>query len=150
MALMGHVTPEMTLRYATLASPALRDAYDQAIGKLRARIPVAPAGRPPVPERLAWLHSEYLKTRLAGGYCSGHLSAGACAYANICESCDNFTPAPELASVLTAQLADIRELHDDAEERGWASETKRHAQIINDLEAHLRHLSHDPLHESMS
>jgi integrase len=150
MALMGHVTPEMTLRYATLASPALRDAYDQAIGKLRARIPVAPAGRPAVPERLAWLHSEYLKTRLAGGYCSRHLSAGACAYANICESCDNFTPAPELAPVLAAQLADIRELRNEAKERGWASETVRHAQVINDLEAHLRHLGHDPLHESIS
>ena len=30
---INHVTPEMTLRYATLASPALRSAYDQAIGK---------------------------------------------------------------------------------------------------------------------
>ena len=35
MAILGHVTPEMTLRYATLASPTLRAAYDQAIGKVR-------------------------------------------------------------------------------------------------------------------
>ena len=34
MAVLGHVTPEMTLRYATLASPTLRTAYDQAIGIL--------------------------------------------------------------------------------------------------------------------
>ncbi len=45
MAVLGHVTPEMTLRYATLASPTLRAAYDEAIGKVRRLIPVAPALR---------------------------------------------------------------------------------------------------------
>jgi hypothetical protein len=29
--------PEMTLRYATLASPTLRGPYDEAMGKLQAR-----------------------------------------------------------------------------------------------------------------
>lgn len=79
------------------------------------------------------MHSEYLKTRLAGGYCCRHLAAGACPYANVCETCDNFTPTPELVPVLTAQLADIRELQRDADERGWASEAHRHGQVINDL-----------------
>jgi hypothetical protein len=46
-----HVTPEMTLRYATLASPALRSAYDQAIGKARKMLPIAPAGQPAVPAK---------------------------------------------------------------------------------------------------
>lgn len=36
MALLGHVTPQMTLRYATLASPTLRDAYDQAMARCTA------------------------------------------------------------------------------------------------------------------
>ena len=35
MAVLDHVTPEMTLRYATLASPTLRSAYDQAMGNDR-------------------------------------------------------------------------------------------------------------------
>jgi integrase len=150
MALMGHVTPEMTLRYATLASPALRHAYDQAIGKLRRRIPVAPAGRPAIPERVAWLRSEYLKTRLAAGYCSRHLTAEACPYANVCETCDNFTPTPEFAPVLAAQLDDIRELHADADQRGWTSEADRHAQVIHDLETHLRRLGHNTAHKNFS
>jgi hypothetical protein len=150
MALMRHVTPEMTLRYATLASPALRDAYDQAIGKLRRRIPVAPAGRPAVPERVAWLHSEYLKTRLAAGYCSRHITADACPYANVCETCDNFTPTPDFAPILSAQLDDIRELRTDAETRGWTTETDRHTRVITDLENHLRRLGHDPAAQSFS
>ena len=35
MALLGHVTPQMTIRYATLASPTLRTAVYQAIGSIK-------------------------------------------------------------------------------------------------------------------
>lgn len=44
MALRGHVTPQMTLRNATLASPTLREAYDQAMGKVRRRFTLTPVG----------------------------------------------------------------------------------------------------------
>jgi site-specific recombinase XerD len=46
MALLGHVTAEMTLRYATLASPTLRAAYAEAIGKARPRLPIIVNDRP--------------------------------------------------------------------------------------------------------
>jgi hypothetical protein len=78
MALLGHVTPEMTLRYATLASPALRAAYDEAIGKARPRLPLIIGGRPAVPAKVEWFRSEFLKTRVAHGYCARHLAQEAC------------------------------------------------------------------------
>jgi site-specific recombinase XerD len=137
MALLGHVTPEMTLRYATLASPTLRAAYDQAMTKARPRLPLVAAGYPAPPSKVEWLHSEFLKTRVAHGYCSRHLAAEACPYANICEQCDNFVPAPENADVLAGQLADIRVLHDDAHARGWDTEANRHSRVITKLEQHL-------------
>lgn len=137
MALLGHATPEMTFRYATLASPTLRAAYDQAMGKVRKSIPVAPAGRPPVPAKVDWIASEFLKTRVATGYCSRHPAAGACPYSNICETCDNFVPAQEFVPALQDQLADIRELRADAEQRGWTSEAERHGRVIDVLEGHL-------------
>lgn len=87
MALLGHASPEMTLRYARLASPTVKAAYDQAIGKLARRIPISTGGRPQVPGHDAWLRSEMLKTRVAHGYCSRDLVAEACSYANICETC---------------------------------------------------------------
>lgn len=141
MAVLGHVTPEMTLRYATLASPTLRAAYDQAIGKVRKTIPVAVAGRPQVPAKVDWIASEFLKTRVAHGHCSRHLAAGACPYSNICETCDNFTPAPEFAPALRDQLADIHQLSADAQQRGWDSEVERHQRVIDSLEGHLRRLN---------
>lgn len=117
MALLGHVTPEMTLRYAALADTTVRAAYDAAITKTRTRreLPLVISGRPVVPDRVTWLHAEMLKTRVAHGYCSRHLAAEACPYANICEQCDNFTTTTEFLPQLQAQLADADELRRDAE-----------------------------------
>ena len=143
MALMGHVTPEMTLRYAKLASPTIRDAYHNAIGKIRTGplTPIVATGdAPPVPDRVHWLHSEMLKTRLAHGFCTRAPAAGACPYANICEQCDNFVPDPAADTVITAQLADIHTLHADAETRGWHDEASRHARVAADLDRHLDQL----------
>jgi hypothetical protein len=115
-------------------------AYDEAIGKVRRLIPVAPAGRPAVPAKVEWIASEFLKARLTGGYCSRHLAAEACPYANICETCDNFVPAPEFAPALRAQLDDIHALKADAEHRGWTSEAARHQRVIDALDGHVRRL----------
>jgi hypothetical protein len=137
MALLGHVTPEMTIRYATLASPTLRGAYDEAMGKMRRQLTLTPVGRPIVPDKVAWLASEMLKTRVAHGYCSRHESQGPCPYANICETCHNHTPAAEFQPALADQLTDVRALQVDAERRGWTGEEKRHRHIAEALEGHL-------------
>jgi len=144
MALLGHTTPEMTLRYATLASPTLRAAYDTAMGKMRPRMPLAPPSQAQVPDHLEWLHAEMLKTRLAHGYCARELAAEACPYANICETCQNFITTTQFAPVVRAQLDDLHELRDDAATRGWTSEVARHQRVITSLETHLRRLDHSP------
>lgn len=61
MALLGHVTAEMTLRYATLASPTLGAAYDEAIGKARPRLTLIVNDRPVLPSKAEWLRGEMLK-----------------------------------------------------------------------------------------
>jgi integrase len=144
MTLLGHRSAEMTIRYARLASPTLKAVYDQAIGKIRPRIPIAPAGRPATPDRVEWLAAEMLKTRVAHGYCARELVADACPYANICETCPNFVTTADFAPTLTAQLDDIHKLQDDAETRGWTSEVARHQRVITSLEDHLRRLNIDP------
>ena len=140
MALLGHVTPEMTIRYARLASPTLRASDDQAIGTMRRQLTLTPVGRPIVPDKVAWLASEMLKTRIAHGYCSRHQAQGACPYANICETCENFTPATEFTSAMTGQLADIQALQADAEQRGWPDEAQRHERVAHSLQGHLDRL----------
>jgi hypothetical protein len=77
------VTTEMTLRYASLAAPTIRIAYEEAMSKTRNRLAltIAPVGKPIVSNRIEWLREEMLKTRVAHGYCSRQLAAEACAYA---------------------------------------------------------------------
>jgi site-specific recombinase XerD len=146
MALLGHVSTEMTLRYAALAAPAVRTAYEEAMGKARARLTLAitPVGQPIIPGRVEWLRTEMLKTRVAHGYCSRQLAAEACPYANICEQCDNYVTAPEFIPQLQAQLADITALRDDAAARGWHTEVARHSRVIASIQSHLRRLQLAP------
>ena len=112
---------------------------------MRQLLPIAPPPGPaPVPDRVQWLNSEMLKTRVAHGYCSRDLVAGSCSYANICETCPSYTTAPEFTPAITHQLADIHKLRDDADERGWTSEVARHQRAIDSLEGHLRRIAPDP------
>ena len=141
MALLGHVTPQMTIRYATLASPTLRAAYDEAMGKMRRQFTLTPVAKPILPDKVGWLHSEMLKTRVAHGYCARHPAAGACPYANICETCDNYITAPEFRDALTDQLADIQALKTDAQTRGWTDEAARHTRVAHALTDHLQRLN---------
>jgi integrase len=62
MALLGHASAQMTVRYATLASPTLRVAYDDAVGKMRRQLTLTPVGRPIVPDKVVWRNSEMIKT----------------------------------------------------------------------------------------
>ena len=79
---------------------------------------------------------------VAHGYCSRHLAAEACPYANICEQCDNFTTTAEFLPQLHNQLLDAVALRDDAEARGWDTEVARHARLISSLTRHLDRLAH--------
>jgi hypothetical protein len=144
MALLGqHVSTEMTLRYASLAAPTIRAAYEEAMSKARTRLTltIAPVGKPNVPNRVEWLRGEMLKTRVAHGYCSRQLAAQACPYANVCEQCDNFVTATKFIPALQAQIADVTALHDDAAERGWDTEVARHARVIASIQGHLDRLT---------
>jgi hypothetical protein len=77
-------------------------------------------------------------------YCSRHLAADACPYANICEQCDNYTTTAEFLPQLQAQLADTVALREDAEARGWGQRGRRHARVIASLQHHLDRLKRTP------
>ena len=68
-------------------------------------------------------------------------AAEPCPYANVWETCPNFVTTSAFAPAIKDQLADIRELRDDAKRRGWTSEIRRHERVIGSLEGHLRRLT---------
>jgi hypothetical protein len=139
MALLGHVSAEMSLRYGKLFDSTVRAEYERALTLAKQRLGTMPAGRTSLPLAgitggAQWQDAPALKSRLAGGFCLRAPAQGACAYANICEHCPNFRTDTGYLPVLAAQKADAEQLARDAETRGWISEADRHRKLIARLD----------------
>ena len=137
MALLGHVSAEMSLRYGRLFDATVRTEYERALTLAKERLgPLLPIATAPA---LAgdWRQAPAIKARLAGGFCVRAPAQGACPYANICEHCPNFRTDAGYLPVLAAQRIDARALAADAEARGWVSAAERHHRLIERLDAHI-------------
>ena len=143
MRLLGHVSAEMSLRYAHLFDHTVRAEYERALELAKTRIgPMAPPDRNKIPvagTRCShhdedWRDAPAIKARLTGGHCLQAPAQGACVYANICEHCPNFRTEPSNLGVLTAQRVDTEALIIDAEQRGWIGEADRHRRLLTRLD----------------
>ena len=138
MALLGHVSAEMSLRYGRLFDQTVRAEYERALELAKARIGPLPEGTSDGSRLRAdgdWRDEPAIKARLAGGYCLRAPAQGACPYANICEHCPSFRTDAASVSVLAAQRVDAEALAQDAEARGWIEEAERHRRLITRLDA---------------
>lgn len=141
MAILGHSSAEMSLRYGRLFDTTIRAEYERALDLAKQHIATLPA--PDTPSKPTnnttpthWRTTATIKTALAGGYCLRAPAQGACQYANICEHCPAFHTTTAYLPVLTSQRDDAQALADDARHRGWDHETERHLRLItriNDL-----------------
>jgi integrase len=138
MALLGHVSAEMSLRYGRLFDATVRTEYERALTLAKTHLGPLPQGRTNLP--LAdvtggdWRDTPTIKARLAGGFCMRAPAQGACPYANICEHCPNFRTDTGYLPVLAAQRLDADTLARDAEARGWIAEADRHRRLLNRLD----------------
>lgn len=144
MALLGHVSAEMSLRYAHLFDATVRAEYERALNLAKTRIgPIAaPTGRTRIPvtangsscDQDDWRDAPAIKARLAGGHCLRAPAQGSCPYANICEHCPNFGTDTASLPILAAQRVDTEALAADAERRGWIDEAERHHRLLERLD----------------
>ncbi len=139
MALLGHVSAEMSLRYGRLFDATIRQEYERALtlAKQHAGIPTTTRTSLPLADITRgadWKATPLIKSRLAGGFCLRAPAQGACTYANICEHCPSFHSDASSLPILAAQRVDARALAQDAEERGWISEATRHHKLIARLD----------------
>ena len=134
MAMLGHVSAEMSLRYGRLFDATVRADYEKALTLAKEHLgPVLPEATP-VTLDTDWRHAPLIKARLAGGYCVRALAQGTCAYTNICEHCPNYRTDATFLPTLLTQRADARSLMDDAHARGWGEEAARHRRLIDRLD----------------
>jgi len=140
MALLGHVSAAMSLRYGQLFDTTVRTEYERALDLAKSHLGPLPAGRPNLPlvdvtGGSDWKDTPALKSRMAGGFCLRAPAQGACPYANICEHCPSFRTDATHLPVLAAQRQDAQALAADAEARGWIEEAARHHSLIARLDA---------------
>jgi hypothetical protein len=140
MALLGHMSAEMSLRYGRLFDTTVRAEYERALDLVKQQAKTPRAGRRSLPLTditggADWKDTPLLKSRLAGGFCLRAPAQGACTYANICEHCPSFHAEPSSLPILAAQRVDAAALAADAEKRGWITEAERHCQLIAQLDA---------------
>jgi site-specific recombinase XerD len=134
MAMLGHVSAEMSLRYGRLFDATVRADYEKALTLAKGRLgPVLPE-RTPVALNTDWQSAPLIKARLGGGYCVRTLAQGTCAYTNICEHCPNFRSDATFLPTLLTQRVDTEALVADAEARGWGEEAARHGRLIERLD----------------
>lgn len=139
MALLGHASAEMSLRYGRLFDTTVRTEYERALelAKTQARTPAPGRTSLPLTDITGgkdWKDTPLLKSRLAGGFCLRAPAQGACAYANICEHCPSFHTEASSLPILAAQRIDAQALAKDAEQRGWITEAERHQRLIAQLD----------------
>lgn len=139
MALLGHASAEMSLRYGRLFDKTVRTEYERALELAKQQVHVPATGTINLP--LAditgganWQDTPLLKSRLAGGFCLRAPAQGACPYANICEHCPSFHTDASSLPILAAQRVDAETLARDAEQRGWITEAERHHRLIAQLD----------------
>lgn len=134
MALLGHSSAEMSLRYGRLFDATVRADYERALTLAKQRLgPVLPDTPADAPDG-DWRELPLIKSRMAGGYCLRTAAQGVCAYTNICEHCPSYRSEPAMLGVLSAQRIDAQALADDAQRRGWNDEATRHAALVDRLD----------------
>ena len=145
MALLGHVSSEMSLRYGRLFDTTVRAEYERALDLAKTRLGPLPKKRDYIPVTAddcnSWQSAPLIKSRLSGGHCLRAIPQGPCPYANICEYCANFTVNAASVPVLDSQRRDTQTLVEDASNRGWVSEADRHRSLVVRLDALLAQAS---------
>lgn len=141
MAILGHVSAEMSLRYGRLFDTTIRTEYERALTLAKTRIgPLpAPAAQPEAMTDTDWRATLTVKTALAGGHCLRAPAQGPCSYANICEHCPSYHTDPDDLPTLTRQRETAHALAADATNRGWDAETERHLRLITRLNTLIDH-----------
>lgn len=131
MAVLGHRSPAMSLIYASLSDPTIKQQYQDALNRGSNNVRLAgPAAQDLAahrldPEAVHWLQTHFLKTELELGHCLRLPQEGPCE-CDLVLTCSKFITTSEYAPRLRARLAIEQQLIDDARARGWQRETERH------------------------
>jgi len=146
MAVLGHRTPNMSIIYASLSDPTVKQQYQDALDRhLGPDVTLAgPAADALREHRLdaaavSWLETNFLKTELELGHCLRTPAEGPCE-CDLMLTCSKFLTTSDYTPRLRARVAVEQQLIDDATNRGWDREVERHTATRDRIQVLLAHL----------
>lgn len=134
--MLGHASPQMTARYATIHDTTVRAAFDDyqqrrvdVHGHHLSFDPDAPSAE------AEWIKHNLARVQasLPNGYC-GRPPQQDCPHPNACLTCPDFQTTPTFLPIHRRQRDDTLELIDLAEQRGNARLAANHRQVAENLD----------------
>ena len=134
--MLGHASPQMTARYATIHDATVRAAFDDYQQR---RVDIH-GDRLPFDPDAPSAEAEWIKHNLArvqaslpNGYC-GRPPQQDCPHPNACLTCPDFQTTPAFLPIHRRQRDDTLQLIDIAEQRGSTRLADNHRQVAHNLE----------------
>lgn len=134
--LLGHASPQMTARYATLHDTTIRQAFDaywsQRVNLLGERIGFDPEALTADAE---WVkhNLDRVQASLPNGYC-GRPPQQDCPHPNACLTCPDFQTTPDFLDVHRRQRTETRTLLATADTDGRFRLAANHRQVLTNLD----------------
>lgn len=149
MAVLGHRTPHMSLIYASLSDPIVKQQYQDALDRRFDSVSLAGPAAQALrehrldPQAVSWLQTNFLKTELELGHCLRLPAEGPCE-CDLVLTCSKFLTTSDYAPRLRQRLTTEHTLIADAAARGWDREVERHQRTADRLTALLADLGAQP------
>jgi integrase len=147
MAVLGHRTPNMSIIYASLSDPTVKQQYQEALDRhLGSEVTLAGPAAAALrdhrldPEAVSWLQTNFLKTELELGHCLRTPAEGPCE-CDLVLTCSKFLTTSDYAPRLRARMEVEDQLIADATARGWDREVERHQAARSRIEQLLQDLN---------
>jgi hypothetical protein len=134
--LLGHASPQMTARYASLHDTTVRRAFDaywnDRVNVLGQHIAFDPAG---LTAEAEWTKHNLARVQasLPNGYC-GRPPQQDCPHPNACLTCPDFQTTPEFLDVHRRQHAETRHLLATADADGRFRLVANHRKVLDNLD----------------
>jgi site-specific recombinase XerD len=133
MKMLGHLSPDMTIRYTYIHDETVKKDYQNTIGKetiiaggeYADRIQKRSLRK----EEVDWIKANFHKTYLTMGHCFHHTREAMCDFADACYFCPKFVTTKDHLPKLMDKYEVELQLIEDAKERGWGKEVERHTNV---------------------
>ena len=134
MAMLGHVSAEMSLRYGRLFDATVRADYEKALTLAKDRLgPVLPE-RTPVALNTDWRSAPLIKARLGGGYCVRTLAQGRAPTRISASTARTSAPMPPSSRRCSPNGSTPRRWWPTLRPADWGEEAARHRRLIERLD----------------